>query len=57
MFYRFARGSANETKNHLIYGVRVLYFEEQESLAIIAKVEDVVYELNKIIKTLENKQK
>ena len=57
MFYRFARGSANETKNHLIYGVRVLYFEEQESLAIIAKVEDVVYEINKIIKTLENKQK
>ncbi len=57
MFYRFARGSANETKNHLIYGIRVLYFEEQESLVIISKIEAVVFELNKIIETLEYKKK
>lgn len=34
-FYKFARGSAMETKNHLIYGMRVKYFEESEALASI----------------------
>ena len=55
MFYRFARGSANETKNHLIYGHRVQYFESEKSTALISKIENLVHELNKIIKTLENK--
>lgn len=55
MFYRFARGSANETKNHLIYGNLVKYFEDEKSAAIISKIEALVFELNKIIKTLENK--
>lgn len=57
MFYMFSRGSANETKNHLIYGTLVKYFEEQQSSAIISKIEDLVHELNKIIKTIENKGK
>ncbi len=55
MFYRFARGSANETKNHLIYGHRVQYFESEKLTALISKIENLVHELNKIIKTLENK--
>ena len=57
MFYRFSRGSANETKNHLIYGTLLKYFEEQQSSAIISKIEYLVHELNKIIKTIENKGK
>lgn len=57
MFYRFSRGSADETKKHLIYGTLGKYFEEQQSSAIISKIEDLVHELNKIIKTIENKGK
>ncbi|WP_332024360.1 four helix bundle protein [Kaistella sp.] len=57
IFYRFSRGSANETKKHLIYGTFVKYFEEQQSSAIISKIKDLVHELNKIIKTIENKGK
>ena len=53
MFYRFSR----ETKNHLIYGTLVKYFEEQQSSDIISKIEYLVHELNKIIKTIENKGK
>ena len=55
MFYMFSRGSANETKNHLIYGTLVKYFESEKSTALISKIENLVHELNKIIKTLENK--
>lgn len=52
-FYKFSRGSAYETKNHLIYGTRVGYFEIQKSEAIISEIEAVIHELNKIIKTLD----
>ena len=55
MFYRFARGSANETKNHLIYGDLVKYFDSEKVAPLIMKIESLVHELNKIIKTLENK--
>jgi four helix bundle protein len=55
MFYRFSRGSANETKNHLIYGNLVKYFEDGDSAKLVSKIEALVYELNKIIKTLESK--
>ena len=55
IFYRFSRGSANETKNHLIYGTLVKYFESEKSTALISKIENLVHELNKVIKTLENK--
>ena len=54
MFYKFSRGSANETKNHLIYGTLVNYFKDETSGEIIKIIEDLIYELNKIIKTLEN---
>ena len=30
-FYKIARGSANETKSHLLYGSRVHYFDVQKN--------------------------
>ena len=54
-FYKYARGSANETKNHLIYRNRVGYFTEEDHQPIIINIESLIYELNKIIKTLESK--
>lgn len=57
MFYKFSRGSANETKNHLIYGTRVKYFDEVTTGALIQIIENLIHELNKIIKTVENKPK
>jgi len=53
MFYKFARGSAFETKNHLIYGTLVKYFPDDQSASLISKIEAGIHELNKIIKTLE----
>ena len=55
MFYKYSRGSANETKNHLIYGNLVKYFETEKSQPIILKIESLIHELNKIIKTLEGR--
>lgn len=54
-FYKFARGSAYETKNHLIYGTLVKYFDEPASAKIISDIEHVIFELNKIIKYLEGR--
>ena len=54
MFYKFSRGSAYETKNHLIYGNLVKYFELQKTQLIIAQIESLIHDLNKIIKTLES---
>lgn len=55
MFYKFSRGSAYETKNHLIYGNLVKYFELEKTQLIIAQIESLIQDLNKIIKTLEGK--
>ena len=55
MFYKIARGSANETKSHLIYGNLVKYFEPTQSQLIIVEIEHLIHELNKIIKTLEGR--
>ncbi|KIA88536.1 four helix bundle protein [Kaistella jeonii] len=52
MFYKFSRGY--ETKNHLIYGNLVRYFELEKTQIIIAQIERLIHELNKIIKTLES---
>ena len=55
LFYKYARGSAYETKSHLIYGNAVKYFEDQKSSSIITIIESLIHDLNKIIKTLETK--
>lgn len=49
-FYRYSRGSALETKNHLIYGSRVNYFDKNEVSILFKDIEDIIFELNKILK-------
>jgi len=53
-FYVFARGSANETKSHILYGIAVGYFLKEECHSILNGYEDLIFELNKIIKTLRD---
>ena len=53
-FYVFSRGSAFETKSHVLYGVKVGYFKEDECTLILKGYEDLIHELNKIIKTLKD---
>jgi four helix bundle protein len=51
-FYIYSRGSANETKNQLIYGNRVGYFEDEKKVAFISSLNVIIESLNKLIKTL-----
>ncbi|MCS3530621.1 four helix bundle protein [Chryseobacterium sp. JUb7] len=53
-FYDISRGSAFETKSHLIYGNRVKYFSENECLEIKNMIGEVVHDLNKITNRLNN---
>lgn len=53
-FYVISRGSAFETKNHLIYGEKVNYFENKKIHTLNDKIDNVIFELNKIIKTLKS---
>ena len=52
-FYVSSRGSAYETKSHLLYGIAVGYFKEEDCLSILKGYEDLVFELNKIIKNIK----
>jgi len=53
-YYVMARGSAFETQNHLIYGNEIGYFEHNKDL--LDKYSSLIFELNKIIKTLSQTQ-
>jgi len=53
-FYIIARGSAFETQNHLIYGMKVSYFKQPQVKKIILQYNDLIYDLNKLIKSLRN---
>lgn len=55
-FYIVARGSAYETQNHLLYGNRVGYFSKQKSDELISQYGDLIFEINKLIKTLSKPQ-
>ena len=55
-FYDISRGSAFETKSHLIYGNRVKYFSENECLEIQNMIGEVIHDLNKITNRLNNIQ-
>lgn len=55
-FYDISRGSAFETKSHLIYGNRVKYFSENECLEIQNLIGEVIYDLNKITSHLNTIQ-
>lgn len=51
-FYDIARGSAFETKSHLIYGKRVKYFDTENIEILNKKIDEVIHELNKINNSL-----
>ncbi|MCT2562401.1 four helix bundle protein [Chryseobacterium herbae] len=53
-FYDISRGSAFETKSHLIYGNRVKYFSENDCLEIQKLIDEVIFDLNKITNYLKN---
>jgi len=51
-FYVIARGSAYETQNHLIYGQNVGYFSEIIVEKILNEYNQLIFELNKLMKTI-----
>ncbi len=51
-FYTIARGSAFETQNHLLYGIRVGYFDEAKTNRYIEEYNELIFELNKIVNSL-----
>ena len=53
-FYEYAKGSAYETKSHLFYGKAVKYFNEDEVIEIIKEIDNVIFELNKLKKSIKN---
>ncbi len=51
-FYIIARGSSFETQNHLLYGNKVGYFESQITHLLFNEYDELIFELNKLIKSL-----
>ena len=54
-FYIISRGSAFETKSHLIYGNSVNYFSNKQVKLITIQIDNLIHELNKLIKSLNNR--
>jgi four helix bundle protein len=52
-FYIIARGSSYETQNHLLYGNKVGYFEAQITQRFFDEFNELIHDLNKLIKSLE----
>ncbi|MCX6238346.1 MAG: four helix bundle protein [Bacteroidia bacterium] len=48
-FYIIARGSSYETQNHLLYGNKVGYFDNQITQLHFSEYNELIYELNKLI--------
>jgi len=53
-FYTISRGSAFETQSHLIYGTKVEYFNKEEVKELFEEYNNLIFELNKIIKALSS---
>jgi four helix bundle protein len=51
-FYYNSRGSAYETKSHLIFAHDVGYLQPSERQAVQAKIEDFLYQVNTVIASL-----
>lgn len=51
-FYVMARGSAFEAQNHLFYGRALGYFQEKECKEYLNQYNELIHQLNKLIKTL-----
>lgn len=54
-FYFDSRGSLAETKNHLIYGYKVGYFDSSEFNKYVNLIEEIWRELNSLINSLQKK--
>jgi len=52
-FYIISRGSSFETQNHLLYGNKVGYFDSIITERLFQEYNELIYELNKLIKSLE----
>jgi four helix bundle protein len=52
-FYYDSRGSLSETKNHLIYGLRVEYFSKSDYQELQGLLSDAWKELNMLISSME----
>ena len=53
-FYIIAKGSAFETQSHLFYGQNVGYFDLEKIEQINNEYNNLIHELNKILKTLNS---
>jgi len=51
-FYIISRGSGFETQNHLIYGMSVGYFEKEIVTSLLKRYDDLIFEINKILRSL-----
>ncbi len=51
-FYIYSRGSANETKNQLIYGNKVGYFKIEIVTELMNGLDQVIESLNKLMKSI-----
>jgi four helix bundle protein len=54
-FYFASRGSLAETKNHLIYGKRVGYFQKADVDDLFHLADEIWKELNSLISSLRNR--
>jgi len=52
-FYHISRGSTFETQSHLLYGNKVGYFNKEEIDSLFNKYNNLIHDLNKILKSLE----
>jgi four helix bundle protein len=52
-FYIIARGSAFETQSHLLYGNKIKYFKSKVIGELISEYDSLIFELNKIMKSLK----
>ena len=52
-FYTISRGSAFETQSHLLYGNKVGYFEEKMTEDLFSDYNQLIHDINKILKSLE----
>jgi four helix bundle protein len=56
-FYYFSRGSITETSSHLEYGVRVGYFDREQTKIISDKLDNLLEEINRLVKSLKSHTK
>lgn len=53
-FYSYSIGSSHETIHHLLYGQEIGYFEKEKVKKLVEKIDKIIFNLNKIIKTIKD---